>query len=104
MPLLKPPEPEIPTRKFYVRINKPLAAMLDRYSEFLGAEGIDHVVNQALEFVFRKDLHFKEWLAEHPEPTPKTTSSRRRSRQPDTGSVSANDHSQPPETLLTKTQ
>ena len=90
MPLLKPPDPEIPTRKFYVRINEPLAATLDRYSEFLGAEGIDHVVNQALEFVFRKDSDFKQWLTEHPEPTPKRTSNRRQSHSRTTGPGTTN--------------
>jgi len=65
MPLLRPPDPKIPTRKFYVRIEEPLAITLDRYVEFLGTTGIDHVVNQALEFVFRKDTDFKDWLAQH---------------------------------------
>ena len=63
MPLLRPPDPQVPKRKFYVRIEEPLAATLDRYAEFLGTTGIDHVVNQALEFVFRKDGDFKEWQA-----------------------------------------
>jgi hypothetical protein len=67
VPLLRPPDPKVPTRKFYVRIEEPLAITLDRYAEFLGTTGIDHVVNQALEFVFRKDADFKEWLAQHPE-------------------------------------
>ena len=67
MPLLRPPDPKVPARKFYVRIEEPLALTLDRYAEFLGTTGIDHVVNQALEFVFRKDTDFKEWLAQHPE-------------------------------------
>ena len=67
MPLLRPPDRKVPTRKFYVRIEEPLAITLDRYAEFLGTTGIDHVVNQALEFVFRKDTDFKEWLAQHPE-------------------------------------
>lgn len=66
MPLLRPPDPKVPTRKFYVRIEEPLAITLDRYAEFLGTTGIDHVVNQALEFVFRKDTDFKEWAAQHP--------------------------------------
>ncbi len=81
MPLLKPPDPEIPTRKFYLRIEEPLAVSLDRYAEFLGAEGIDHVISQALEFVFRKDTEFKEWLAQHPDPSAgRNPSPRRRYR------------------------
>jgi hypothetical protein len=68
MPLLRPPDPKVPTRKVYVRIDEPLAITLDRYAQFLGTTGIDHIVNQALELVFRKDTDFKEWLARHPEP------------------------------------
>ena len=68
MPLLRPPDPQIPTRKFYVRIEEPLAVMLDHYAEFLGTTGIDHVINQALEFVLRKDGDFKEWVNQHPQP------------------------------------
>ena len=68
MPLLRPPDPQIPTRKFYIRIEEPLAVTLDRYAEFLGTTGIDHVINQALEFVFRKDGDFKEWLSQNPHP------------------------------------
>jgi len=52
MPLLRPPDPQVPKRKLYVRIEEPLAVTLDRYAEFLGTACIDHIVNQALEFVF----------------------------------------------------
>jgi len=68
MPLLKPPDPKIPTRKYYVRIEEPLALTMERYAQFLGTQSVEHVVAQALEFVFRKDTDFKEWLASHPEP------------------------------------
>lgn len=78
MPLLRPPDPQIPTRKFYVRIEEPLALTLDRYAEFLGTTGIDHVVNQALEFVFRKDSDFKEWLAQNPQPAPRRNINQKR--------------------------
>ena len=78
MPLLRPPDPQVPKRKFYVRIEEPLAATLDRYAEFLGTTGIDHVVNQALEFVFRKDGDFKEWLSQNPQPAPRRTLSQRK--------------------------
>ena len=67
MPLLRPPDPQIPTRKFYVRIEEPLAVIPDRYAEFLGTTGIDHIINQALEFVFRKDADFREWVNQHPQ-------------------------------------
>ena len=67
MPLLTPRDPKVPTTKFYVRIEEPLAITLDRFAEFLGTIGVDHVVNQAWEFVFRKDTAFKKWLAQCPE-------------------------------------
>ncbi len=67
MALLKPPEPQIPRRKYYVRIDEPLALTMERYAEFLGATSVDHVIAQALQFVFRKDGDFKEWLTAHPQ-------------------------------------
>jgi hypothetical protein len=66
--LLKPPDPQIPRRKYYVRIEEPLALTMERYAELLGASSADHVIAQALEFVFRKDSDFKQWLAAHPQP------------------------------------
>jgi hypothetical protein len=62
MPLLDPPKPEIPKRKYYVKINEPLAITLEKYAEFLQTDSIDHVIAQALDFVFRKDTDFKTWL------------------------------------------
>lgn len=73
MPWLGPPHPQVPKGKFYVRIEEPLAVTLDRYAEFLGTTGIDHVVNQVLELVFRKDSDFKEWLSQNPQPAPRQT-------------------------------
>jgi hypothetical protein len=67
MPLLKPPAPEIPKRKYYIRVEEPLAAKMEKYAEFLGARTIDHVIGQALDFVFRKDTEFAGWLANHSE-------------------------------------
>src|SRR3954463_1506146 len=78
MPLLRPPDPTIPSRKFYVRIEEPLAITLDRYAEFLGTDGVDHVVNQALEFVFRKDTDFKEWLSQKRDPAVRRNSGQRK--------------------------
>ena len=69
MSLLKPPKPLITKRKYYVRIEQPLAATMERYAEFLGAISIDHVIAQALEFIFKRDTQFKAWIALHPEPT-----------------------------------
>ena len=67
MPLLKRPAPVIPKRQYHVRIREPLALKMERYAEFLGAANIDHVIGEALDFVFRKDTDFNAWLAEHPE-------------------------------------
>ena len=41
MPLLKPPEPQIAMRKFYVRIEEPLAVTMERYAEFLGTDNLE---------------------------------------------------------------
>lgn len=71
MPLLKPPEPQIAMRKFYVRIEEPLALTMERYAEFLGTDNLDHVVSQALQFIFKRDGQFKSWLEQNPVPTQK---------------------------------
>ena len=63
MPLLDPPKPEIPKRKYYVKIDEPLAVTMEKYAEFLQTDSIEHVIAQALDFVFRKDTDFKTWLA-----------------------------------------
>jgi hypothetical protein len=69
VPLLKKPLPVIPKRLYHVRIEEPLALRMERYAEFLEAKTVDHVISQALDFVFNKDADFKGWLAEHPEST-----------------------------------
>ena len=96
MPLLRPPDPQVSKRKFYVRIEEPLAVTLDRYAEFLGATGIDHVVNQALQFVFRKDGDFKEWLSRNPQPAPRRTLSQRKNARSVPNSAAAPQGSQEP--------
>ena len=87
MPLLKPPEPQIAVRRFYVRIEEPLTLTMERYAEFLGTASIDHVVTQALQFIFKRDTQFKSWLAQNPEPTPKPAKSKTGSKStaPDGG-------------------
>jgi hypothetical protein len=89
MPLLKPPAPEIPKRKYYVRIEEPLAAKMERYAAFLGAKTIDHVIGQALDFIFRKDGEFNAWLADQPETSQvtATNSVRRRPKANGTGAA-----------------
>jgi len=66
MPLLKPPEPQLATRRLYLRIDESLAQTAERYAEFLGTDKLDHVISQALEFIFKRDSQFKHWLTEHP--------------------------------------
>lgn len=66
MPLLKSPEPPIAKRKYYIRIAEPLAQTMERYAEFISANSVEHVIGQALELVFRKDVEFREWLEKHP--------------------------------------
>lgn len=66
MPLLKPPEPQLATRRLYLRIDESLAQTAERYAEFLGTDKLDHVVSQALAFIFKRDAQFRQWLVEHP--------------------------------------
>jgi hypothetical protein len=66
MPLLKPPAPTVAKRKYYIRIEEPLAVTMERYAEFIGANSADHVIAQALEFVFKKDSDFRQWLEKNP--------------------------------------
>jgi hypothetical protein len=80
MPLLKPPEPQIAIRKFYVRIEEPLALTMERYAEFLGTDNLDHVVSQALQFIFKRDSQFKSWLEQNPVPTQRPLRSRASSK------------------------
>jgi hypothetical protein len=67
VPLLKKPLPLIPKRLYHVRLEEPLALRMERYAEFLEAKTVDHVIAQALDFVFNRDSDFKVWLAGHPE-------------------------------------
>ena len=89
MPLLRKPAPVIPKRQYHVRILEPLAVKMERYAEFLGAANIDHVVAEALDFVFRKDTDFSAWLAEHPQTdTPANLKSERKRTKPNgTGAI-----------------
>ncbi len=66
MPLLKSPEPPIAKRKYYIRIAEPLAQTMERYAEFISANSVEHVITQALELVFRKDVEFRAWLEKNP--------------------------------------
>jgi len=62
---------------------------MERYAEFLGAPNIDHVIAEALDFVFRKDSDFNSWLADHPQTDAlASTKSPRRTTKPNgTGSA-----------------
>ena len=81
MPLLKPPEPQIATRKFFIRIEESLALTMERYAEFLGTDSLDHVVSQALHFIFKRDSQFKSWLEQNPETTPRPVRSKASSKR-----------------------
>ena len=86
MPLLKPPEPRLATRRLYLRIDESLAQTAERYAEFLGTDKLDHVVSQALAFIFKRDAQFKRWLAEHPAISNGLIPARdREKKQPDQG-------------------
>src|SRR5258708_30268762 len=80
MPLLKPPEPQIAMRKFFIRIEEPLALTMERYAEFLGTDNLNHVVSQALQFIFKRDSQFKSWLEQNPEATSKPLRSKTSSK------------------------
>lgn len=67
MALLKKPAPIIKKRQYHIRIDEPLADKTERYAEFVDGN-IDHVVSEALDFVFKKDSEFIQWLAKHPAP------------------------------------
>ena len=81
MPLLKPPEPQLATRRLYMRIDESLAQTAERYAEFLGTNKLDHVISQALEFIFKRDSQFKHWLTEHPSQSLRSTAPKSTSKE-----------------------
>ena len=95
MPLLSPPTPEIPKRKYFVKIDEPLAITMEKYAEFIKADSMDHVIAQALDFVFRRDTDFKAWLADGagtaPSPAAKTKPAKpaAREKQPESAHATA---------------
>ena len=93
MPLLKPPEPSVAKRKYYIRLDEPLAATMERYAEFIGAHTADHVISQALEFVFKKDSDFRDWLEKNPvrssQPSLRRANATRRGGTPKAADTSA---------------
>jgi hypothetical protein len=46
------------------KLDRKTIELLKYYSEFIGSPQ-EHVVNQALLFIFRKDKDFREWLVTH---------------------------------------
>ena len=76
MPLLKPPEPQIPMRKFYVRIEEPLARTIEHYAESLGTDNLDHVVGQVPQFIFKSQSQFNRTRRTHVGPTAQTCNER----------------------------
>jgi hypothetical protein len=67
-------------RKFFIRIEEPLALTMERYAEFLGTDNLNHVVAQALQFVFNRDNQFKSWLEQRPDAAHRLLSSKARSK------------------------
>lgn len=80
MPLLKPPELQIATRRLFVHIEEPLALTMERYAEFLGTDNLDHVVGQALQFIFKRDTQFKSWLSQNPDAKSKPARSKTKAK------------------------
>ena len=85
MPLLKPPEPQLATRRLYLRIDESLAQTAEHYAEFLGTDKLDHVISQALEFIFKRDSQFKHWLSEHPSQSSRSTTPKGSSKEKGNG-------------------
>lgn len=56
MPLLRPPDLQVPKRKSTCASRNRLPSHSTATLNFLARRGIDHVVNQASEFVFRKRI------------------------------------------------
>jgi hypothetical protein len=48
MPLLKPPEPVITQRRYYLRIEDSLAQTMQRYAEFMGSDNLDQLTSFSL--------------------------------------------------------
>ena len=76
MALLKKQPRAVKKELLSIRIHPDTAERLARYCEFLES-GAHHVVEQALEYAFRKDKEFQSWLERNPEP--KTDGGRRSS-------------------------
>src|SRR5713226_3738630 len=62
--LLKAPSKQPKTTTLQVRLEEEVRRNLDRYAEFIDANG-SYVVSEALKLLFRKDEDFKRWSAQH---------------------------------------
>jgi hypothetical protein len=67
MPRLKPTEPVIAERRYFARIEEPLALTMEHDTEALGTDNLDSVVSRALQFMFKRDSQFKSWLGQKPD-------------------------------------
>jgi hypothetical protein len=65
LPLLKPPLIQPKTTTLQVRLEEEVRRNLNRYAEFIRANG-SYVVSEALRLLFRKNAEFKRCLGEHP--------------------------------------
>ncbi len=88
MALLKKPAPVIRKRQYHIRIDEPLADKAERYAEFIDGN-MDHVVSEALDYVFKKDSEFHEWLANHPAPATTKQAEALRTKPNGTGAAKA---------------
>ncbi len=76
MPLLKPPEPPSPSASTTSVSRSPSRRPWNAMPSFSALPAIDHVVTEALQFIFKRDNQFKSWLEQNPEPTPKSAKSK----------------------------
>lgn len=68
MPLLDIPKPSQKV-KATVSLEQSTVDSIDRYAEYCGASG-DEVIEQALQYVFRKDADFQKHIAAHKDKAP----------------------------------
>jgi hypothetical protein len=73
MPLIQAPNPKPRRTKITLRLDEPLARTVHRYSEFIRATN-EYVIAQALNYFFKRDQEFNEWLMTHPNSVGRTRS------------------------------
>lgn len=76
MPLVKPPKPVIAERRYFARVEKPLALTIERYTASLGTDNLNHVGRQALRFTSKRNAQFTPRLEQRPTSGPTARSNR----------------------------